>query len=428
MNTSIRTAGLETCGWTEHAVASTRNTYPMQTSFFVNTRYRDAPGSPIRELNRFTHLPDMLSLAGGYPDPALMDAQALQRLLVGLPASDFAAALKYGGTEGEELLRLELAKLSATRGLRTMATDILTLSGSQQGIDLLARTVLNEGDTVLVEAPTYPAALSAFRIAGARIHQLPSDQQGLVLDGLEDALIQHRPKLIYIVPTFGNPTGRTLPLERRHALLALAVKYNCLVVEDDPYGELWFDVAPPPAIYSLRDRIRGAEHCCIYLGSLSKIVAPGLRLGWMLGPADVRRACVLAKQTDDMHASTLTQVAAAHYLRQELLALQLPRLRAVYGARAKSLACVLREHLGDSIAFDEPAGGLFLWARVRGVDTSHWLHNAIRHQVMFVPGNAFFAHPTDPCTLRLSFAGLHEEQLLQAGKRLARSLSSAEPV
>ncbi len=202
----------------------------MEAASFINATYRDAPGSPIRELARFSSQPGMVSLAGGHPDPRLMDAAGLQRILRELPVRTFASALEYGATEGDMGLRTELARLSASRGLRTQAAEVLVLSGSQQGIDLLARTLLTRGDAVLVEAPTYSAAISAFRFAGAEIHQLASDDAGIQLDALEEALERSKPKLLYLVPTFGNPGGRTMPLERRRAVLALAARHHCLVV------------------------------------------------------------------------------------------------------------------------------------------------------------------------------------------------------
>ncbi|MBT2323646.1 PLP-dependent aminotransferase family protein [Variovorax paradoxus] len=396
----------------------------MRTYSFVNERYASAPGSPIRELKQFSELPGMISLAGGYPAPELMDAGGLQQIFSRFASAEFGRALEYGGTEGAMALRVELARLSSARDMAVEPADVLTLSGSQQGIDLLARTLLSPGERVLVEAPTYPAALSAFRFAGASIHQIATDDEGLVIDAFEAALLRLKPKLLYIVPSFGNPSGRTLGEARRRALLALAVRHRCLVVEDDPYGELYFDQAPPPSLYGLRQAVDGAERMVIYLSSLSKTLAPGLRLGWMLGPADVRRACVLAKQTDDMHASTLTQAAAAAYLKQGLFLEHLPQLRRAYAARAQALVRALREHLGERIRFTEPGGGMFVWARLPGVDSTQWLKSAIERRVMFVPGAAFFAQAPDPACFRLSFASQDEAGLALGVTRLAEALRS----
>jgi 2-aminoadipate transaminase len=392
----------------------------------VNPRYANAAGSPIRELKRFMELPGMLSLAGGYPAPELMDASGLQRTLGNLSHSAFASALEYGGTEGAIALRTELARVSASRGICVAAGDVLTLSGSQQGIDLLARTLLSAGDAVLVEAPTYPAAISAFRFTGATLHQVATDSEGIVPEALEQALIRWKPKLLYIVPTFGNPGGRTLGEPRRRELLRLAVQHHCLVIEDDPYGDLWFDEAPASPLYAMRHAVDGAEHRVVYLSSLSKTLAPGLRLGWMLGPPDIRRACVLAKQTDDMHASTLTQAAAASYMAQGLFAEHLPRLRAAYGQRARSLVQALQRRLGNRIEFSAPGGGMFVWGRVPGIDTTEWLKSAIECNVLFVPGAAFYAQAADHSTFRLSFASQNESGIATGVSRLEEALQAHE--
>lgn len=394
----------------------------MTHTSFVNDRYSNAPGSPIRELKRFTELPGMISLAGGYPAAELMDSSGLQKIFSSLSGPAFASALEYGGTEGAIALRTELARLSNSRGIAVEPGEVLTLSGSQQGIDLLARTLLSQGDTVLVEAPTYPAAISAFRFAGAALHQVATDDEGLVLEDLERALVRLKPKVLYTVPTFGNPSGRTLAEGRRRELLKLAVRHQCLVIEDDPYGDLWFDQAPPPSIYAMRHTVDGAERVVAYLSSLSKTLAPGLRLGWMLGPAELRRACVLAKQTDDMHASTLTQAAAAAYLSQGLFAENLPRLRSAYGKRAKALAHALSLQLGNRIEFTAPGGGMFVWGRAPGVDTAEWLKAAIERRVLFVPGSAFYAQDADNSTFRLSFASQDEAGIATGVSRLGEAL------
>jgi 2-aminoadipate transaminase len=398
----------------------------MNRDTFINAIYANAPGSPIRELKRYAELPGMISLAGGYPAPELMDVAVLQQIVVDLAPHDFGQTLEYGGTEGSLALRQQLAKLSTERGMQANASDVLTLSGSQQGLDLLARTITVKGDVVLVEAPTYPAALSAFRFAGAAIHQVALDEEGVILQDLEEAMATLRPKLFYTVPTFGNPTGLTLSPARRKAVLELGVRYDCLIVEDDPYSELYFDACPPQAIYAQREKVAGSERIAVYLSSLSKTVAPGLRLGWMLGSPDIRRACVLAKQTDDMHASTLTQALAAIYLSHGLLQRHLPLLRNKYGDRAKALAAALRSAFGSRIEFFEPQGGMFIWAKLGRVDTTKWLQQAIQNSVLFVPGAAFFAQISDPSTFRLSFATQDEPGLAIAADRLATAVRLLE--
>jgi 2-aminoadipate transaminase len=394
----------------------------MDTTSFVKPVFLHAAGSPIRELKKYSDLPGMVSLAGGYPSNELMDAQGLQEVLQGLSRSEFSAALQYGGTEGTPALRCELATLSNQRGLQVDASELMVLSGSQQGIDLIARTLISPGDTVLVEAPTYPAALSAFRLAGAVIHQLENDANGICFDRLEATLIKLKPKLIYIVTTFANPSAKTMPPAHRHALLELAVKHQCLILEDDPYSELWFDTPPPAAIFAMRHQIDGGEKVCVYLSSLSKTLAPALRLGWILGPADIRRACVLAKQSDDMQASTLTQTAAAAYLASGQFHKNLPKLRDFYALRAHTLASEINITMQGKITLTAPQGGMFIWCKAPRIDTSMWLQVAIKHNVMFVPGAAFFAHDPDTSAFRLSFASQNLAGLHTGVQRLSQSL------
>ncbi len=396
----------------------------MTDTGFVRPVYRDAPGSPIRELKRYTELPGMISLAGGYPAAELMDTAGIQAVLRGFDDAALAGALAYDATDGHAPLREALAALSTSRGLASATADVLVLTGSQQGIDLIARTVLRPGDVVLVEAPTYPAALSAFRLAGARVIEVAGDEDGLRIDHLATALAEHRPRLLYLVPNFGNPSARVLAESRRRQVLELAVRHDCLILEDDPYGDIWFDAPPPPALYSLRDTVDGGAQHCVYLGSLSKTLAPGLRLGWMLGPAAIRRACVLAKQVDDLHTSTLTQALAARYLNEGRFAAHLPRLRSAYGARGRALSDALTQALDDRLVFAAPRGGMFLWARLRDdtADTSAWLQKAIAQQVLFVPGSAFFVGGGASPWLRLSFASWDAEGLREGALRLGRSL------
>ena len=394
---------------------------------FVRDVYRHAPGSPIRELKRYTELPGMISLAGGYPAPELMDVAGVQDVLGSLSGASLASALAYDATDGHMPLREALAALSTDRGMPSDAADVLVLTGSQQGIDLMARTVLAPGDVVLVEAPTYPAALSAFRLAGATVVEVAGDDDGVLPEALAEALATHAAKMLYLVPNFGNPSARVLAAERRRDVLALAVRHGCLVLEDDPYGDLWFDAPPPPSLYASRGEVAGAADVCVYLGSLSKTLAPGLRLGWMLGPAAIRRACVLAKQVDDLHASTLTQAMAARYLQEGRFAAHLPNLRAAYGARGRALSDALGQALEGRLTFAAPRGGMFLWARLDAADadTSSWLQAAIRHQVLFVPGAAFFADGKPSPWLRLSFASWAEDGLREGAQRLGASLDDA---
>ncbi len=391
---------------------------------FVNERYVNAQGSPLRELIRFSEEPGMISLGGGRPDSELLDAAGLQSAFGRVPAKVFANSLDYGGTDGALSFRMELARLCELRGIKTKAVDILVLSGSQQGIDLLARTLISKGDTVLMEAPTYPTAIASFRFAGANIRQVATDAEGLIPEDLERALAQFKPKVLYTVPTFGNPGGHTMSEQRRREVLTLAVRHQCLIIEDDPYAELWFHEAPPPSIYALRHVVHGGEDVSIYLSSLSKTLAPGLRLGWMLAPPAVRRAAVLAKQTDDLQASTVNQAAATTYIAEGLYAANVPRMRAIYARRAEAMVEALRSNFGDRLAFAPPGGGMFLWGRLDGIDTNSLFKAGIARKVVFAPGGVFYPEQQDPSTLRLSFSSQSEDGIREGVQRLAQAFHS----
>ncbi|WP_347334248.1 PLP-dependent aminotransferase family protein, partial [Ralstonia pseudosolanacearum] len=217
-----------------------------------------------------------------------------------------------------------IVTLMQARGATVANTDILVTTGSQQGLDLLGKVLIGEGDTVLTEAPTFLAAIQAFKLYGAKVAGVPTDEDGLDLDALERALAAGRPKFLYVIPNFGNPSGALMSLERRRRLLALAVRHDLLIVEDDPYGELYFDAPPPPSLFALSQQTDGAQGRVVYLGSLSKVVAPGLRVGWMIAPSLVLSNAVMVKQFADAHTSTFAQATAAAYLRSQRMETVLP--------------------------------------------------------------------------------------------------------
>ncbi|MGO4424937.1 PLP-dependent aminotransferase family protein, partial [Streptomyces sp. MCAF7] len=273
-------------------------------------------------------------------------------------------------------------------------------SGSQQALTLLATALLEPGDTVVVEDPTYLAALQCFSFAGARIVSVPSDEDGLDPAALDALVERERPKLLYTIPTFQNPTGRTLPAERRRAVAEVAERRGLWIVEDDPYGELRFAGEPVPWIASLPE----AADRTVLLGSYSKIMAPGLRLGWLRAPATLRRACAIAKQAADLHTPTVTQMAAARYLTDADLDAHLAHVRDAYRDRRDALLAGLPEALPDGSHWNHPDGGMFVWASLpEGYDATERLRVAVEHDVAYVPGAPFFAGAPDPAAMRLSF-------------------------
>ena len=392
--------------------------------------YRFAPafqaptGSAIRELFKYLSLPGMISFAGGYPATSFFDqpnlAAAAERALRDSPVD----CLQYAATDGLPLLREQLAALMARRGAPVAVDELMVTTGSQQGLDLLIKVLLSPGERVLVERPTYPAALQAFRLAGLEVHSAATDAQGLDTARLAEQLAT-QPKgsirLLYCVPTFANPTGACLPLERRLALLQLAAEHDFLIIEDDPYGALRFAGEAVPSLLALAAQVDGAAGRVVHLSSLSKVVAPGLRIGWLIAPAPIRQRCVIAKQTVDLCTAPWAQQIAALYLADGALERALPGLAQGYGDKCARMLAGL-EGLQDVLEVSPPQGGMFIWGRCRsGVDATQLLQRAIEQRVMFVPGSAFFAEGADASSLRLSFAAPSLEQIDEGLVRLGRS-------
>jgi 2-aminoadipate transaminase len=380
-------------------------------------RTRTVGGSPVRDILAVTGRPEVINFAGGLPAPELFDrdgvAAAFRHVLEETPGR----ALQYATTEGEPVLREHLARRMSARGLPTDADDLLVTTGSQQGLSLLATALLDPGDTVLVEDPCYLAALQAFGLAGARVVAVPGDADGVDPRALEELVARERPKLFYTVPTFQNPTGRTLPAERRAAVAEVAARCGVWIVEDDPYGELRYDGERVPWIASYP----GAEDRTVLLGSFSKVMAPGLRLGWLRAPAALRRACAVAKQAADLHTPTVNQLAAARYLTG--LDAHVIRVRDVYRERRDAMLAGLAEALPDGSTWDRPQGGMFLWARLPGsYDTTALLPKVVRHNVAYVPGAPFYAGEPDRSTLRLCFVTQTPEEIGEGLRRLGDGL------
>ncbi|GAB3630380.1 2-aminoadipate aminotransferase [Pandoraea terrae] len=365
-------------------------------------------GSAIRELFKHLATPGMISFAGGYPSPDLFDRDGLAAAAAEAWQGAAGECLQYGPTEGLPALREALAARMRAHGAQADPAQVLVTTGSQQAFDLLVRVLVAPGDTVVVERPTYSAALQALRLAQANVLSVGMDGDGLDVEALASLLAaqpaERRPKLIYTVPTFANPSGATLTLARRRRLLEIVAEYGVLLVEDDPYGELRFSGEPVPTLAALAKGVPGAEPWVVYLGSLSKVLAPGLRLGWMHGAAPLLRRCVIAKQTVDLCTPPWLQAVAASYLRQGRLDAQIVRIADAYRARATTLCTALRARLGGRFDFTEPQGGMFVWGRWRdGTDATALLNTAIEEKVMYVPGAPFFSEQSDRAALRLCF-------------------------
>lgn len=392
--------------------------------------YRNIGESLVRELGKLMSDPEMVSLAGGYPGPELFDREGLRESADAAIRDAPTACLQYGPTDGLPALRESIAALLGGRGTACSPDDILITAGSQQGFDLMVRTLLRAGDAAVVERPTYTGPLRVLKVAGVRTLTVGVDDQGLDVDELESMLRDPacpKPRLLYVVPTFANPSGASMPLSRRLKLLALAVEYGFVIVEDDPYGQLRFEGEPVPHIYALADRVPGARPWVVHLGSLSKVIAPGLRIGFSVAPPALRRACVLAKQLDDLSNPGWTQVTVHRYLAAGRLEAHLPVILGAYRERAGAMREAIAAHLGGRVAFNIPQGGMFMWGRLeRDLSTRALLPFAIEEKVTFVPGDIYYADQADMRTLRLSFSTPNPAQIREGVARIGRALSRLE--
>jgi len=383
--------------------------------------------SAIRELFKLLGKPGIISFAGGFPDASLFDIEGIAQASAQALQDNPGGALQYGATEGFEPLRTELVKLMGQKGAAIENADLIVTTGSQQALDLVGKTLINPGDKVIVEGPTFLATIQCFRLYGADLISAPVDDEGVDVDNLEQLIATHKPKFVYLIPTFGNPSGATLSLARRKRILELAVKTGTLVIEDDPYGDLYFDAPPPPSLLALSADVPGSRDWLVHCGSLSKVLSPGLRVGWMVAPAALLGKAVMCKQFSDAHTSTFAQATAAAYLQSGRLPAELAKVRAVYAARARYMCDALEREVGDAIRFVRPAGGLFVWATLTGAngaisDGSALAKRAIDNNVAFVPGTPFFAQDPDPRTLRLSFATADEDKIEAGIAKLAQAI------
>ena len=373
--------------------------------------------SAIRDLLHLTQRPDVISLAGGLPSPAAFPVEVIASVTQEVLADGAEAALQYSTTEGHPGLRAWVAQ---RHPVATDPDQVVVTHGSQQALDLLVRATVTPGDTIALADPGYVGALQAFRLAGAALAGIPADGEGLRVDILADRLADGlRPSLVYVVAEFDNPSGVTLSADRRQDLARLADHYGFLIVEDDPYGALRWAGARLPALSTLSDRV-------VTLGTTSKILAPGLRVGWAVAPGPLTARLVVLKQAADLHTSSLNQAIAAGVLeRPGFLEPHLRGLRERYSRQSGALQDALRGRLGDRIAFHAPEGGMFLWARLRdGTDTAALLPRALDAGMAFVPGNAFSVQDPQRTGLRLSFATEGPEALAEAVDRLGTALGA----
>jgi 2-aminoadipate transaminase len=403
------------------------------------SRLDNVSTSAIREIFKLLGRPGIISFAGGFPDPALFDVEGIREAAgQALGDATAGAVLQYGATEGWGPLKDALVDLMAAKGITARADGLITTTGSQQALDLIGKTMISPGDKVIVEGPTFLATIQCFKLYGADLISAPIDGDGVMVDELEKLIIQHKPKLVYLIPTFGNPSGAMLTLERRKKILQLAIDHKVLLVEDDPYGELYFDQPPPPSIMALANDMPQAKPYLAYCGSFSKVLSPGIRVGWMIAPPQLLAKAVMCKQFSDAHTSNLSQAIAANYLQlkdgpQTRLEKSLDVVRKTYAQRAHTMAACLQRQLGNALTYTQPQGGMFFWTRLTGQptpgsaaattqDATAYAKRAPDHGIAFVPGAPFYANNPDNATLRLSYATSDLGKIEEGVNRLAKAL------
>ena len=384
--------------------------------------------SVIRELLKYSLRPELISFAGGLPAPELFPTEHCQDAACRLLTENGRTALQYGPSEGYPPLRQFISDQMCRSGIKVGPDNVLITNGSQQALDAIGKLLINPGDRVLVEEPTYLGALQAWNAYQAEYVTVPIDDDGLCTDQLEPAL-RMGPKFMYVLPNFQNPGGTTMALARRQGLVALSNKYGIPIVEDDPYGALRFEGEHLPSLIDLDGRWQAqaglnghdfVEGNVIYLGTFSKTLAPGLRLGWIVAPTEVIEQLVMAKQGMDLHTSSFTQMLAYEVVKDGFLDEHIREIRKVYSERRLVMLAALERYFPEGCSWTRPEGGLFLWARVpEWVDTAELLPTAIEHNVAYVPGFAFYVDPErGRNTMRLNFSCARSEQIEEGIRRL----------
>lgn len=382
-------------------------------------RVKQMESSAIREILKITDQPGIISFAGGLPAPEMFPLEEIRRAFDGELGSGDASSLQYSTTEGYLPLREYIAGVMGDRGVKAGPGEVLLTNGSQQGLDLLAKLFIDPGDLVVVENPSYLGAIQVFRSYQANFAAVPTDSGGIQAEALEKILRHRRPKLIYLTPTFKNPTGVTLDQERRRAVADLSEKYEVPLIEDDPYGELRYSGDPVPPVKSF-------DRCgrVIYLSTFSKTVAPGLRLGWVVAERNLMSKLVLAKQGTDLHTGTLVQRGIYRYLTGSDVSGHIGAIRREYGRRRDAMISAMRETFPAGTAWTEPEGGMFLWVTLPPrLDATQLLKEAIAEKVAYVPGAPFFVAGGGQNCLRLNFSNSLPSRIEDGIGRLARLLA-----
>ncbi len=386
------------------------------TAFEIASRFAAVKSSPVRDIQAVIARPDVITFAGGIPDASLFERADFAAAFDYVLTHQAKRALQYAGTPGEPELLEQLA-LRTSRQLPTRPDQLQVTSGSQEAIFLVGQVLLNAGDVILVEEPTYMAAVQAFTLSGARLIAVPTDDHGVLPDALAEAIATHRPKFVYLIPTFQNPSGRTMPAQRRAEVAEVLLRTRTPLIEDDPYGELRFEGEAIPPIASLP----GMSAQTILFQTASKVMAPGVRIGWLRAEGPILRSIEIAKQAIGLHSAVTDQLAVARYLATCDLDAHIAKVNAVYRERRDAMAESLAAVLPAGATVTRPEGGMFLWARLGGdVDTTAMLPTAVEAGVAYVPGRAFLLADPDDTTMRLSYVTNSPEVIAEGVSRLAK--------
>jgi 2-aminoadipate transaminase len=383
----------------------------------ISARAQRITSSAIREILKVTERPDVVSFAGGLPSPATFPVEHIQAACNAILSNDPNAALQYGPTEGYLPLREWIAARCSRDGAKVSPANVLITTGSQQALDLIAKVLVEKDRNLLVETPTYLGALQAFSLFEPRFVSVPCDEEGPLIAPLSQ-LAAERASGFYLLPNFQNPSGRRIGLERRRELVNVAKQRELLLIEDDPYGELSYAGDKLPSLFSMN------PDGVLYTGSFSKLLAPGLRVGYAIAPDDIYRKLVQAKQAADLHTPSFTQRIVYEVVKDGFLDTHIPTIRELYGKQCNAMLAALKEYFPPQAHWNAPQGGMFIWVTLpKQIDSAKLLEKAIANNIAFVPGAPFFSGTPEHNTLRLSFVTVPVEKIQQGIKRLGELIA-----
>ncbi|QEK13508.1 PLP-dependent aminotransferase family protein [Crassaminicella thermophila] len=375
--------------------------------------------SEIREILKLTLQPDMISFAGGLPAPELFPVEEMKKVAVEVLEESGEKALQYSTTEGFLPLREKIAQRMNKFNINAKAEDILITSGSQQGLDFTGKIFLNPGDVVICESPSYLGAINAFKAYECKFAEVPTDDEGMIMEDLEKILEKTpRARLIYVIPDFQNPTGKTWSIERRKKLLEIASKYDLPIIEDNPYGELRFEGEIPPSVKAF-----DTEGRVVFLGTFSKTFCPGLRLGWVCASKELLEKYIFVKQSADLQTSTIAQIELNKFLELYDLDKHVEEIKKTYRKRRDLMLNTMKDNFPKKVKFTYPEGGLFTWVELPdGIDAKELMKKAIEKKVAFVPGGSFFPNGGHENAFRMNYSNMPEDKIVEGVKRLAEVL------